>query len=337
LKPQSFATRLVAWQRAHGRHALPWQNTRDPYRVWLSEIMLQQTQVSTVLGYYERFLAKFPSVVELAAAPSDQVMALWSGLGYYSRARNLHACAQAVARDHGGVFPSTSAALAELPGIGPSTAAAIASFCFGERIAIFDGNVKRVAARWAGFEADLASSKNAKALQAQVQTWVPATGADMPAFTQGLMDLGATLCTARKPSCLLCPVSADCVARRDGRTEALPHAIKKLKRSAQSWWLLWQRNAAGEWLLEQRPDGGIWRGLFAPPVFASEAEAMQFAGKRRVDSSSAELHKLTHLDLHLHHWVLPAPLGSQLGAFSTEAALALGLPAPVRRFLIDAS
>ncbi|HEX5390341.1 MAG TPA: helix-hairpin-helix domain-containing protein, partial [Burkholderiaceae bacterium] len=173
LSPALFA-RLVAWQRTHGRSHLPWQHTRDPYRVWLSEIMLQQTQVVTVLGYYERFLARCPTVADLAAAPADEVMALWSGLGYYSRARNLHACAQQVVARFGGVFPSTSAELQTLPGIGPSTAAAIAAFCFGERISIMDGNVKRVLSRALGFDRDLAQAANERALSALAQALVPA-------------------------------------------------------------------------------------------------------------------------------------------------------------------
>ena len=166
----SFAERVLEWQRVHGRHHLPWQNTRDPYRVWLSEIMLQQTQVATVLGYYERFLQRFPDVAVLAAAPLDDVLALWSGLGYYSRARNLHRCAQAVVAEHGGAFPNSSAQLATLPGIGRSTAAAIAAFCFGERVAILDGNVRRVLARALAFDGDLADAR------AERELWQAATG-----------------------------------------------------------------------------------------------------------------------------------------------------------------
>ena len=153
-----FSTKVVRWQKSHGRNGLPWQNTREPYRVWLSEIMLQQTQVATVLDYYTRFLLRFPAVADLAAAPLDEVLGLWSGLGYYSRARNLHRCAQDVVQLHGGQFPQTAELLQTLPGIGPSTAAAIAAFCFTERVAIFDGNVKRVLARVTAFSGDLASS-----------------------------------------------------------------------------------------------------------------------------------------------------------------------------------
>ena len=185
----SFAARVIDWQRTHGRHALPWQGTRDPYRVWLSEIMLQQTQVATVLGYYERFLQRFPDVRSLAAAPLDEVFALWSGLGYYSRARNLHRCAQAVVAEHGGRFPASSEALAQLPGIGRSTAAAIAAFCFGERVAILDGNVKRVLTRALGFDGDLANAAQERLLWNEATRLLPASGVE--SYTQGLMDLKA--------------------------------------------------------------------------------------------------------------------------------------------------
>ncbi|MFM8768060.1 MAG: A/G-specific adenine glycosylase, partial [Rubrivivax sp.] len=186
-KPAAFAdlsSLVVAWQRVHGRHGLPWQGTRDPYRVWLSEVMLQQTQVSTVLGYFDRFLQRFPDVQALAAAPLDQVLSLWSGLGYYSRARNLHRCAQAVMALHGGQFPGSSQALAGLPGIGPSTAAAMAAFCFAERAAILDGNVKRVLTRALGFEGDLAQPAQERRLWDLARQLLPDAGVE--AYTQGL-------------------------------------------------------------------------------------------------------------------------------------------------------
>ena len=198
-----LAQRLVQWQTQHGRHDLPWQNTRDPYRVWLSEIMLQQTQVATAMAYYTRFLARFPNVVTLAGAALDDVLGLWSGLGYYSRARNLHRCAQQVVAEHGAVFPRTAALLQTLPGIGRSSAAAVAALCFGERVAILDGNVKRVLTRVLGFEADLASAANERALWALAHDLLPLLDLQqtMPRYTQGVMDLGATLCTARQPRC----------------------------------------------------------------------------------------------------------------------------------------
>ena len=244
--PEGFARRMVDWQRLHGRQSLPWQNTQDPYRVWLSEIMLQQTQVSTVLDYFPRFLLRFPDVAALAAAPQDDVLALWSGLGYYSRARNLHKCAQEVMGRFGGAFPHRAEDLQTLPGIGRSTAAAIAAFCFGERAAILDGNVKRVLTRVLGFGADLAVAKNEKALWALAQDLLPDQAADMPRYTQALMDLGATVCLPRKAQCEACPVSTVCQAQVQGEPLAYPVKTRKLKRSSATLWLLWAVNAQGQ-------------------------------------------------------------------------------------------
>lgn len=240
----AFAKQLISWQRQHGRHGLPWQNTCDPYRVWLSEIMLQQTQVSTVVAYYARFLAAFPTVIDLAHASEDEVLALWSGLGYYSRARNLHRCAQIVRDEYRGVFPSSQAALEQLPGIGPSTAAAIAAFCFGERVSIFDGNVQRVVARLLACDADASRSAGRRSLWQAAQQLLPVAepAATLPermvAYTQGLMDLGATVCLPRQPACQRCPVLNLCQAHAQGRQQAYPFKTGKLKRTSESWWLL---------------------------------------------------------------------------------------------------
>lgn len=214
--PADFAERVVAWQRSHGRSALPWQNTRDPYRVWLSEVMLQQTQVSTVLGYFARFLERFPTVRALADGTEDEVFGLWSGLGYYSRARNMHRCAQEVVARFGGEFPRTAAELETLPGIGRSTSAAIAAFCFGERVAILDGNVKRVLTRVLGFGGDMSSSAQERALwDRATQLLPPAEQKEaIASYTQGVMDLGATVCLPRKPSCMICPLNKTCGAAR---------------------------------------------------------------------------------------------------------------------------
>ncbi len=255
-----FAPTLVRWQRAHGRSHLPWQNTQDPYRVWLSEVMLQQTQVATVLGYYQRFLDRFPTVADLAAAELDEVFGLWSGLGYYSRARNLHRCAQAVVLEHGGRFPASAQALQGLPGIGPSTAAAIASFCFGERAAILDGNVKRVLTRVLGFGSDLSSAAAERELLGLARSLLPADASDMPAYTQGVMDLGATVCLPRKPQCLLCPMQALCAAHRQGQPERYPVKSRKLVRKRLSLWLLWAVRQDGAVWLQRRPARGIWGG-----------------------------------------------------------------------------
>jgi A/G-specific adenine glycosylase len=341
-----FATPLIAWQREHGRHTLPWQRTTDPYRVWLSEVMLQQTQVGTVLGYYQRFLDRFPDVQALAAASQDEVMGLWSGLGYYSRARNMHACAKAVVAEHGGAFPRSSELLQTLPGIGRSTAAAIAAFCFGERVAILDGNVKRVLTRFLAFEGDLAVARNERALWEQATELLPHE--HIEAYTQGLMDLGATVCLARAPQCLLCPVQAHCAARRAGTQEQFPLKTRKLKRGRRdnAWlWLSWGDKL---WLC-QRPDTGVWAGLWSLPEFDSpqalEQASAGWPGAAVVLPSFT--HVLTHLDWTLHplHWSLPAhsskksleaitaglPSGDW---FSLEEALTMGLPAPVRKLLL---
>ena len=342
----AFSTRLVEWQRRHGRHTLPWQNTRDPYCVWLSEIMLQQTQVATVLGYYERFLRRFPDVAALASASLDDVFALWSGLGYYSRARNLHACAQAVVQHHGGRFPAGSAALMQLPGIGRSTAAAIAAFCFGERVAILDGNVKRVLTRVLAFEGDLAKATHERELWAKATALLPER--DIERYTQGLMDLGATLCSARAPNCLVCPVRVDCAAARDATQERFPVKTRTLKRGTREHVWLWLRWRGEVWLL-QRPATGVWAGLWSLPEFDSPAAfaAASAEWPGRGEALASFTHVLTHLDWTLHpiRWTLPDRLGAGWRKkfeaawptgrwFSPDEALAAGLPAPLRKLLL---
>lgn len=347
LPAQTFFQHVVHWQRQHGRHDLPWQNTRDPYRVWLSEIMLQQTQVVTVLGYYPRFLARFPDVQALAAAHVDEVLALWSGLGYYSRARNLHRCAQQVVQQWGGAFPRTSVELQMLHGIGPSTAAAIASFCFGERISILDGNVKRVLTRLLAFGGDLAEAAQERLLWQQAQNQLPPQPShdDMAAYTQGLMDLGATLCTRSKPQCLLCPVQALCQAQAQQRATDFPVKTRKLKRRTETWWLLALRRADGAIWLSQRPVRGIWAGLYSLPVFDSEAELLAAVPGAMDQLPGAVVHEtlrhaLTHRDLVLHPLELPWPPAATAPAtlgdgvwVECSSALDLGLPAPLRRWL----
>ena len=335
----ALAAQVVAWQRQHGRHGLPWQGSRDPYRVWLSEVMLQQTQVSTVLDYYPRFLARFPTVADLAAAPLDDVFALWSGLGYYNRARNLHHCAQAVQGDHGGSFPPSSAALAELPGIGRSTAAAIAAFCFGERAAILDGNVKRVLTRVLGFAGDLASATETRRLWVLAEELLPLRDVDV--YTQGLMDLGATVCTARRPACERCPLAQRCVARASGAPQSYPVKTRKLKRSHRENALLWLQRG-GEVFLVQRPHKGVWAGLWSLP---------EYTGMQALEASSSGIpgcghwlppieHALTHFDWTLHTLAWQLPPAAALPASVAEGrwvslavALTMGLPAPVRRLL----
>ncbi|MBU0587659.1 MAG: A/G-specific adenine glycosylase [Gammaproteobacteria bacterium] len=337
-----LASRVVRWQRTHGRHDLPWQNTRDPYRVWLSEIMLQQTQVLTVRDYFARFLAQFPNVRALAAAHLDEVLALWSGLGYYSRARNLHLCAQQVVSRHGGEFPHTAEILQTLPGIGRSTAAAVASLCFGERVAILDGNVKRVLTRFLGFEQDLAVLAHERALWTLATDLLPHRDLQqtMPRYTQGMMDLGATLCTRAKPVCEACPLSADCVARAQGQPGLYPVRTRKLKRSSQSLWLLWAQTRDGAIWLSQRPTPGVWAGLYCFVLYDSR-EALEAAVPARSRSALQDepvfIHVLTHKDLYLHPVKVRLPASAKLhmeGAWYTAEQLPrMGLPAPVKKLL----
>ena len=340
-KTPSFAKRLVAWQKQHGRHDLPWQASADPYRVWLSEIMLQQTQVVTVMGYYDKFLKRFPTVTALASASLDEVLGLWSGLGYYSRAKNLHRCAQMVATEHGGTFPNTKEGLQELPGIGPSTAAAIASLCFGSREAILDGNVKRVLTRVHGFGHDLSVAAHEKALWQIAQDELPLHESDMPTYTQGMMDLGATLCTRSRPACERCPVQDICVAHQQGQASHYPVKSRKLKRSAQVMWLLFARSSEGAVWLQQRPPKGVWASLFTCPIFESEQDlraALPQALQKKLQFAPAFVHVLTHKDLHLHVAHLAVPTTKSLGVtgrwWSAQDWPNLGLPAPVRQLLL---
>jgi A/G-specific adenine glycosylase len=339
----TFASRVVAWQRRHGRHDLPWQNTRDPYRLWLSEVMLQQTQVATVLDYYPRFLARFPDVRALAAAPLDDVLALWSGLGYYSRARHLHRCAEVVVAEHRGRFPTDAATLATLPGIGRSTAAAIAVFAAGERAAILDGNVKRVLTRALGFGDDLAVAAHERELWSRAEALMPKAGIE--AYTQGLMDLGATLCRTRSPRCGDCPLAADCVARAEGRPEAYPVKTRKLKRGERRNALLWLTHGERVWLTQRAPRG-VWAGLWTLPLFDDVAAIADLgaAWPGRRETLPAFTHVLTHFDWRLepvrHAMQARASLrkvDAALGEgrwFTRAEALALGLPAPIRKLLL---
>ena len=350
--PPGFAGKLIAWHRAHGRHDLPWQGTRDPYRVWLSEVMLQQTQVATVRAYFVRFLQRFPDVQQLAAASLDDVLACWSGLGYYSRARHLHRCAQVVVQQHGGEFPRRSAALLELPGVGRSTAAAIAAFCFDERAAILDANVKRVLTRLLAFEGDLAQARHEAHLWTLAVALLPARGVAI--YTQALMDLGATVCLAREPRCDACPVAALCVARRDDRVASFPLKTRRLKRGHRSHSLLLLQHGNCVWLT-QRATPGVWAGLWSLPEFQSTdaLAALVAPWPGRGEWLPAFAHVLTHFDWALApcRWTLPARLSAARLAtieaalaalappaaagrwWTRDAALAMGLPAPIRKLI----
>lgn len=339
----SVATRVVQWQVERGRSHLPWQQTRDPYRVWLSEIMLQQTQVVTVLDYYARFLERFPDVRALAAASLDDVLSLWSGLGYYSRARNLHRCAQRVVDEFDGVFPATVALLADLPGIGRSTAGAIAAFCFSQRAPILDANVRRVLTRLLGFDADLAVAKNERALWGLAESLLPLDqlSVNMPRYTQGMMDLGAAICVPRNPQCLICPLVGSCVAQKSGEPEKYPVKTRKLSRRSEAWWLLVVQRHDGAVWFETRPPKGIWAGLQCVPVFSDRdalwALASSLSSADQIREADAFLHVLTHRDLHLHPVVVQGQADSSFmgdGRWLVKDQWSnAGLPAPIRKML----
>lgn len=347
-----LADALIDWQRRSGRHDLPWQQTRDAYRIWVSEIMLQQTQVSTVLGYYERFLARFPDVAALAAAPLDEVLRYWSGLGYYSRARNLHAAAVAVVARHGGHVPTDPVALEALPGIGRSTAAAIAAFSAGVRAPILDGNVKRVLCRAFGVEGFPGERAVEQRLWAIAERELPSPGPGrIETYTQALMDLGATLCTRSRPRCDACPVAADCVARRDGRQAALP--APRRTALVETRFAQWVMLRAGDAVLvERRPPEGLWGGLWSLPELSPPraGEPVRAEAPAVLDWVAARLglqvrdaavhgevrHAFTHFRLRALVWQAAVePVAAPAGHEWLAAAEVAGapLPRPVKTLL----
>lgn len=348
-----FAQTLVAWQKHHGRHGLPWQNTRDAYRIWLSEIMLQQTQVATVIPYYLRFLERFTDVFSLANADSEDVMSYWSGLGYYSRARNLHRCAQIVVEKYKGVFPSDPSLLEALPGIGQSTAAAIAVFSAGMRAAILDGNVVRVFSRIFGI-AGQASDKKAKE-----QLWTLAyellPESDLESYTQGLMDLGATVCVRSKPNCPVCPFTASCIALAENRISELP-AKKTKKVSPTRKTVMLVLLSDGKVLLKKRPEIGIWGGLLSLPELELPAKADKevmidiprlklMADSFGKTTSLQFLEPFTHVFSHFRLQITPCLIGLEARHLRVEEGNYVWydmkrldeapLPAPVRKLLND--
>jgi A/G-specific adenine glycosylase len=263
-----FATKLIAWHGKDGRQGLPWQSIRDPYAVWVSEIMLQQTQVATVLERYPRFMKRFPNVKKLAAAPLDDVLAEWAGLGYYTRARNLHACSRQVMEAFGGNFPSDPVLLEQLKGIGRSTAGAIAAFAFHERAPILDANVKRILARLFGIEGAIQEKSVNDELWLLAKTLLPKKAMDMPVYTQALMDFGATWCTSRKPVCLSgekkCPFEKECQANLSNQVLLLPRKVVKAKSPEFNCDMLLLRHGDSV-LLQRRPEKAIWGGLWSLP------------------------------------------------------------------------
>ena len=343
----SFADRIITWQKQHGRHDLPWQRTNDPYRIWLSEIMLQQTQVATVIPYYERFVERFPDVRELASAPIESVMACWAGLGYYSRARNLHRCAQQITDAHGGEFPREVEQLTQLPGIGRSTAGAIAALAFGERAAILDGNVRRVLARHFSIEGYPGRPQIDRQFWQCAESLLPAN--EIEAYTQGLMDLGATVCARSRPNCPTCPVNDTCVARSARTIDKLPTPRPVRERFVRAQTILVMQEASGSVLLELRAPSGIWGGLLSVPEFevdASDDAVVAEVGARfglRIVITQAR-DQIRHEFTHYTYLMQPrlarvtgtvGVASSSLQALSAEALETAPLPAPIRRLLLQ--
>jgi A/G-specific adenine glycosylase len=336
-----FAQRLLEWFAVHGRHTLPWQVDRTPYRVWISEVMLQQTQVATVIPYYQRFMARFPDVHSLASAPLDEVLHLWTGLGYYARARNLQACAQALAARYGGEFPPQIDSVMDLPGIGRSTAGAILAISRGQRHAILDGNVKRVLARVFGVAGDPASKVVLAALWRQSEACTP--NEQVAAYTQAIMDLGATLCTRSRPACTMCPLNEGCVAALEGRQAELPGRKQKRVRPAREATLLIAqtgKNGATAIFVERRPASGLWGGLWSPPQFNNSEDALEWCRRELGATAESQLlapidHAFTHFDLRLQPLQVfcePSASVNETGDrlwYQLHAPARIGLPQPV--------
>ncbi len=338
----NFSSRLITWQKQFGRHDLPWQNTADPYAIWVSEIMLQQTQVSAVIGYYGKFMARFPNIATLANATQDEVLQHWSGLGYYSRARNLHHAAQTIIDEHGATFPQDFETIQTLSGIGRSTAAAIASFAFNQVQTILDGNVKRVLSRHFTIAGWPGSPKIEKQLWALAESLLPEK--DIIAYTQGLMDLGATLCTRSKPKCAACPLNNTCKAYKQNRVTELPTPKpKKVIPEKQITMLIFLRG--NEVLLEKRPPTGIWGGLWSFPETESTDSFAAIAHDKfgmivqEIQPLPILNHTFTHFKLHIR----PQPLyalkqSTHVKEFgqvwlSIEDAIGAAIPTPVRKIL----
>ena len=345
VKAAAFSKRLLAWFDHHGRHDLPWQHPREPYRVWLSEIMLQQTQVTTVIPFFERFIARFPTIRALALAHTDDVLALWAGLGYYARARNLHRCAQLIVEQHGGEFPRDLDALTALPGIGRSTAGAILAQSFGQRHAILDGNVRRVLARHAAITGWTGESAVQKKLWALTERLLPHER--LADYTQAIMDLGATVCTSRKPACGVCPLHEDCTARLQGRTLDYPSPKPRKERPQRSSWMLMIEDSKGRILCERRPPSGIWGGLWCLPMHEADQDwqalcKITYGLRCSAPSPLAVIrHSFSHFDLD----ILPLRLrvndtvsavrenGEQAWITLDSDFRDVGFPAPVRKLL----
>ncbi|AWT14299.1 MULTISPECIES: A/G-specific adenine glycosylase [Stenotrophomonas] len=347
-REDGFVARLLHWFDDHGRHDLPWQHPRSPYRVWLSEIMLQQTQVSTVIPYFQRFLQHFPTLPDLAAASNDAVMAQWAGLGYYARARNLHAAAKRCVELHDGDLPRDFDALHALPGIGRSTAGAILSQAWNDPFAILDGNVKRVLSRYHGIEGFPGLPAIEKQLWAIAEAHVAQVpNGRMADYTQAQMDLGATVCSRARPACVICPLQDDCVARREGRTTELPTPKPSKTLPEREAVALLLRDPQQRVLLQKRPDTGIWAQLWTLPQ-ADAGSVLQDWFDVHVDGSLEEAEELPILQHTFSHYRLHLQVLSRqvhglrveeptLRWVAADELPTLGLPAPIRKLLDGAT
>lgn len=341
MQAQQFASQVLDWYQRFGRKNLPWQLEKTPYKVWLSEVMLQQTQVATVKPYFERFMSRFPAIIDLAAAPLDEVLHLWTGLGYYARARNLHKAAVQVAQTHGGVFPENYDEVVSLPGVGRSTAGAILSLSLGQHFPILDGNVKRVLARCyavAGWPGRKEVENRLWQISEQV---TPADGVSQ--FNQAMMDLGAMVCTRSKPKCEICPLSIGCMAFASGKWADYPGKKPKQTLPERTGWMLMMQHGNGVWL-EQRPPVGLWGGLFCFPQFVSKSELLEWLHQRHIDSKTLQQGiSFRHTFSHFHLDIVPVHLRLTTVASAMDEGAGLwynlaqppsvGLAAPVERLL----
>lgn len=335
----SFSQQIIDWYQRFGRHDLPWQDWTSPYKVWVSEVMLQQTQVKTVIPYFQRFLERFPVLSSLAEASLDEVLSIWSGLGYYVRARNLHLTSKLIVEKYQGKFPTDPEQINTLPGIGPSTAATIGAFCFFHKKSVFDGNVQRVISRFVGFSEELAVTKNLSKLRQIATELLPENPQLMPQYTQGIIDLGALVCHRANPLCLHCPVQNNCLAHQNQWTEQLPVKSRYLVKKKQSFHLAFIFNENHELLLVKRPPSGIWSNLYCVPLFADLENLVTFykeINATQLNSGKSFLHHLTHIELNLfpytmlchasslayiHTWIHPQQLDL------------VGIPAPIKKWI----
>lgn len=340
----SFSQRIIDWHLQHGRHNLPWQFNKTPYRVWVSEIMLQQTQVTTVIPYFERFMQRFPDVFSLAESEQDEVLALWTGLGYYARGRNLHKCAQVLVNEHQGEFPNSLEAVIELPGIGRSTAAAILSIARNYPAVIMDGNVKRVLARHIGEQRYPGERQAEKHLWQVAESRCPESGEGnrYGLYTQAMMDMGAMVCTRSKPQCNHCPVASDCYALAHDMTNALPTRKPKKNKPVRSCVMLILRDDRQRLLLEQQPQTGLWGGLYSFPRFDDIDQAWQWLDRQPLTASdepqtwSAFRHTFTHFHLDIQPILQPVVCSgvSDIGTTWVNASdRHIGLARPTERLL----